>query len=749
MGTQLWLAIAATLVAGMQIGFLFLEAGFVRSKNSINVALKNVADFALALVAFAFFGAAIMFASGGSFIGFEWSYAGYDDSGELVLFFLFQALFCGTAATIVSGAVAERTQFTSYLIVTLPLTAVFYPIVGHWAWASILPGGANASGWLEALGFVDFAGSTVVHLTGGMAALAVLVVLGPRLNRYNEAGEAEAVQGHNPVLAGAGALMLLVGWLGFNTGGLAPDSDEFARSFANTLFAASAGCLAACAVGQWMEGYFRVDRMINGLLIGLVAITASAPFATATGALCLGAVAGAASIFVVNFIEQRLKIDDAVYAVTVHGFGGAIGTLAVPFVIRPEHATMSALSQLGVQALGIISIGSFVFAAMYAVSLAMHRRGKLRVTEEAEEQGLNFAEHGASLGSLSLARTLQEINKGQADLSTRFDYHPMEDGSEIADALNVFLAKVELAEREADAEMESLLVKERDRADRTEQLMQTFQADFASMVSELKSHSSALASGSEALSKQSNISGGLVDHVRKQAEDTVSTAEQMSQGARKLADALEAVGKKVAEANRATELAGEASRKGAEIASTLESSTFEIGKLVAMIHHISDQTKMLSLNAKIEAVRAGDAGKGFTVVSDEVNQLAKQAEAASVKIGTIVQSLETLIGSSIAQFRSIDQNIELVRSVAAEAEHSAQAQRATSGELAKLIEAAKTQALGNGAAVSQVSENFRRSQQTIGEIDGSAQGLEGLADRIDSEVETLRGRLALGSAAKD
>ncbi len=748
MEVQLWLAIAATLVAGMQIGFLFLEAGFVRSKNSINVALKNIADFALALVAFAFFGAAIMFSSGGGFAGFELAYAGYDGGSELMLFFIFQALFCGTAATIVSGAVAERTQFTSYLIVTLPLTALIYPLVGHWSWASILPGGTNEAGWLEAMGFIDFAGSTVVHLTGGAAALAVLTVLGPRLKRFNEAGEAQHVQGHNPVLAGAGALMLLVGWLGFNTGGLAPDSDEFARAIANTLYAGSAGCLAACAVGQWVEGYFRVDRMINGLLIGLVAITASAPFAGPKSALLLGAFAGASSIFAVNYLERNLRIDDAVYAVTVHGFGGAIGTLAVPLVIRTEYVTQSLLKQLAVQAIGVLAIGMFVFATMYVCALAMHRRGRLRVSAEDEEHGLNFTEHGASLGSLSLARTLEEINNGKADLSTRIDYEPMEDGSEIAEALNAFLVKVEQAEQEAAAKLNTQIVQERERADRTEGLMRSFQSEFATMVGDLKRQSDALSKGSETLAKQSLTSGGLVGHVRKQADETVSMTEKMSDGASRLAEALEAVSAKISEANSATDKAGQASRKGAEIATTLESSAGEIGHLVAMIQNISDQTKILALNAKIEAARAGEAGKGFTVVSDEVTRLADQAENASEDIAQIVASLQNLIGSSIAQFRAIDQNIEVVRGVAAAAEDSANAQRTTSGELARLIDTAKTQALGNGAAVSQVSENFRRAQETIDEIDGSAQSLDGIANRIDHEVDSLRQRIKHASGIK-
>ncbi|WP_394731251.1 methyl-accepting chemotaxis protein [Altererythrobacter sp. GH1-8] len=738
---QIWLAVAIVLVTGMQIGFLFLEAGLVRSKNSINVALKNIADLALALLAYSFFGAAIMFASGGSLIGFDLTYVGYDDQSEVIMFLMLQALFCGTAATIVSGAVAERTQFTSYLILTLPLTALIYPIIGHWTWASLLPGGENRPGWLEAIGFIDHAGSSIVHMTGGVAALAVLMVIGPRMKRFDPDGGVRPVQGHNPVLAGAGALMLLVGWLGFNSGGLTPGSDEFARAIANTLLAGAGGCLAACIAGHLNEGYFRVDRLINGLLVGLVAITASAPVASAISASLLGLVAGAASVHVANYLERNLKIDDAVYAVAVHGFGGVIGTLAVPLVLRPGIGTLGIFEQFAVQALGVVVIGGFTFASMYAMAYLMHQRGKLRVSREVEEHGLNFAEHGATLGSLALARMLEDINRGQADLSSRFEFEPMEEGSEIAEALNTFLASVESAERAADAELKKLIVEERDRADRTEHLMRQFQADFAAMVAELKAHSNALAQGSITLSEQSQTSGGLVEQVRDQAGQTVRIAEQMSEGARQLATALEAVGAKVAQANRASERAGEASRKGAEIASTLESSTGAIGKLVAMIQNISDQTKLLSLNAKIEAVRAGDAGKGFTAVSAEVNQLAQQTEAASDEIGRIVESLQTLIGSSIAQFRAIDKDIDFVRCVAADAQDSAQAQRQTSSELARLIGAAKEQALGNGVAVSKVTDNFKRSLETIGAIDGSAQGLEGLAMRIDGEVQALTARI--------
>jgi len=752
MGQAIWLAIAATLVAGMQIGFLFLEAGFVRSKNSINVALKNIADFGLAVLAFCFFGAAIMFAQSSGVLGFDASLIGYSERGDIILFLVFQSLFCGTAATIVSGAIAERTRFSSYIILTLPLTALIYPVIGHWAWASGMPGGSG-EGWLEAMGFIDFAGSTIVHLTGGVAALAILLVVGPRRDRFDDDEGSKSIHGHSPVLAGAGALMLLVGWLGFNTGGLAPDQDEFARSFANTMFAGSAGCLSACIIGRAVEGYYRSDRMINGMLIGLVAITASAPYATAIGTLLLGASAGALSIFVANTLENRFRIDDAVYAVTVHGVGGAFGTLAVPFLLRAEFAELGLFDQLWVQIVGVATVSIVVFAPMYVASLTLHRRGRLRVSEEMELHGLNFSEHGALLGNVAMARTLEQINSGTADIRTRLQFDPFEEGSEVAQALNTFLDKVERTQRVASDRIErdrqrmsEMADRERARADRTDRVMRECQGQFGNLVDALKAQALDLASGSDRLASHSVESGGLVEHVREHASETVQVAEQMAQGAELLAQTLEEVAQKVAQASGASAQAETASRKGAEIAGTLEQSTREIGKLVALIQSISDQTTLVALNARIEAARAGEAGLGFSVVSEEIGTLARQAEGASNEISGIVSALTDLIGQSIAQFRAIDGNMATVREVSLNAERSALAQRDTSTGLTKLIEEARAQALENGAVVSQVSQSFGDTSTTIDHIRGSSGQIDKLASQIDHEVQNLRATLAGGAA---
>lgn len=759
MAKDIWLAVACVLVASMQLGFLFVEAGFVRSKNSINVSLKNVADFAVAVLSFNLVGAAIMFGPGSSVIGFDAGLIGYSGDGTVIVYLMMQALFCGTSATIISGAVAERMKFTAYMITMIPLTMLVYPIIGHWAWASGLRGG-TAQGWLEALGFIDFAGSSVVHLTGGASALALLLVIGARSGRF-EAREAQGeggpaiVHGHSPILAGGGALILLVGWLGFNSAGLTPGTTEFARAISNTLYAGAAACLAAAIFAKHRDGYFRADRMINGLLVGLVAITASAPHATLWGAIIASALIAIGSIILADWLESRRKIDDAVYAVSVHGFGGLAGTLAVPFVIHSGTSELGFLTLLLVQLLGVAAIGLFAFTAMWCVGSWMHRRGYLRVSVDDELQGLNQSEHRAVLGHASLIEALANITKGDADLSTRVNVDPFEDGGDLAAALNVFLDKVEVAEKQASdklraeqVELANMADRESARADLTEQTLRRFQLEFSALVADLKQQAMGLANGSRRLADHSDDSSELVSHAKDEAEATVSIAEQMSQGASLLAQTLEDVARKVAEASNATRDAESASRSGAKIAATLESSIREIGQLVAMIDSISAQTDLLAVNAKIEAMLAGDAGRGFTVISEEIGQLAKKTTNASGEIAAIVNALVQLIGSSIAQFRSIDHNILLVRRVAEEAEHSASMQRETGEALSGLIAEARDKTLASGTAAKQVSESFVAASKTIADIDHSAYALDELAQRFDQRFSELRTSLAGSSVDK-
>lgn len=760
MAVSVWLALASILVVLMQVGFLLLEAGFVRSKNSINVAMKNIADFAVAIIGFFLLGAAIMFGFGGGVLSFNADLMAFEGTGEgsaeVLSFLIFQAMFCGTAATILSGAVAERMQFHSYLLVIIPLTLIVYPVVGHWAWGGHLPQ-ASSAGWLESIGFIDFAGSSVVHLTGGAAALAVLLVIGPRAGRFSGDDEtAQAIQGHSPVLAATGAMFLLVGWLGFNTGGLAPGSDAFARALTNTVLAGSAGALGGMIAGSLMENHLRPDRIINGLLAGLVAITASAPYANGLGAICAGAIIAFLAVLGGEMLEKRFRIDDAVYAVSVHAMSGFLATVAVPLLASPTVLTHSFATQIGVQALGAASIGGFVFCTMWFYTRALSAVRQLRVDAESEEQGLNMAEHGALLGHAPLTQLLHDINRGKADLGTRIEFDYFQEGGDLALALNGFLDNVEAAEREAGErlrrEQHLSLMTERRRANAVEEVLARFQNDFSGLVHTLRNHATSLDEQTHHLTEHATLSTQAVGDASGNARDTVAIAERMSQGAKLLAETLDRVGDDVARARDAADAAGSASEQGLEMAQTLESSTAEIGKLVAMIADISEQTDILAINANIEAARAGRAGRAFSVVSDEILSLSKRTRTASGDIGDIVDSLTKLIGRSVAQFRAIGSHVDTVRGVADVAQQSVGDQRQTGRELTALIEDARKISIDGGETVDQVADRMSKAGEATALVGSSADEIAGLAQQIDSRFSAMRTaltRIDAGTPADD
>jgi ammonium transporter, Amt family len=346
---HVWTMLAAALVFLMQGGFLLLEAGLVRSKNSINVAQKNIADFIIAGCAFWLVGFGLMFGpSTGGWFGLAnpfWNHSGDWD----FTFFVFQLVFCGTAATILSGAVAERMRFGGYLAAAVAVALFIYPVFGHWAWGNLLV--ADNEAWLADLGFIDFAGSTVVHSVGGWIGLAAIVVAGARIGRFDEAGNPLPIHGHSAVLATMGAILLWVGWIGFNGGSTTAGTPAFAHIISNTMLSACFGGAVAMTLGRLHEGLHRPVWPINGVLGGLVGITAGCDVLTTTGAIAVGLTSGIVVVYATRFMENRLKLDDAVGAVAVHGVCGAWGTVLLA-VLMPAEALgeVSRLHQIGVQA---------------------------------------------------------------------------------------------------------------------------------------------------------------------------------------------------------------------------------------------------------------------------------------------------------------------------------------------------------------------------------------------------------------
>ncbi len=386
----LWTLIAAILVFFMQPGFAMVEAGFTRAKNAVNILMKNLMDFSMGSIMYWAIGFGLMFgtSAGGWFgtSGFFLSDFSPDGDQWVLVFWMFQVVFAATAATIVSGAMAERTKFTAYLIYSAILTALIYPIFGSWAWGSLYKG----DGWLEGLGFIDFAGSTVVHSVGGWAALAGAMVLGPRMGKYAKDGSIRPILGHNIPLAALGVFILWMGWFGFNAGSTTTADTSIAMIAVNTNLAAAAGAIAAM-VTSWIKfGKSEISMSLNGALAGLVGITAGCANVAPLSAVVIGAIAGVIVVMSVLFIDQKLKIDDPVGAISVHGVCGAWGTLAAGLF----NMGGVSMSIIGVQLLGILACFVWTFGTAFAMFKLIAATNGLRVSPEEEMEGLDYSEHG-------------------------------------------------------------------------------------------------------------------------------------------------------------------------------------------------------------------------------------------------------------------------------------------------------------------------------------------------------------------
>ena len=383
-----WTLLGAALVFFMQAGFAMVETGFTRSKNAGNIIMKNLMDFSLGTPIYWLIGFGIMFGGTGAIIGgFDFTTNG-GEGGFTTL--IFQTVFCATAATIVSGAMAERTKFSSYCIYSMVISAVIYPISGHWVWGG---------GWLAQLGFHDFAGSTAVHMVGGVAALVGAAFLGPRIGKYDKNGKPKAIPGHSLTLGALGVFILWFCWFGFNgasTVAMTNGAYESAASvYVTTNMAAAVATVAVMCITWIRYGKPDVSMTLNGSLAGLVAITAGCDMVTPLGAAIIGICAGFAVVFGIEFVEKVLKIDDPVGAVGVHGVNGALGTLLTGLFAKDQglfygHGAHFFLVQL----LGVVCVIAWVAVTMTIVFFIIKHTIGLRVSEEEEIRGLDVMEHG-------------------------------------------------------------------------------------------------------------------------------------------------------------------------------------------------------------------------------------------------------------------------------------------------------------------------------------------------------------------
>lgn len=412
----LWVILASMLVFWMNAGFAMLEAGLQQAKNCVNICAKNFVVFALSSIAFWFIGWGLMFGNGNGFMGMEGLFmlSGADNSPAIgaayqgayaamnwtsvpfLAKFFFQLVFAGTAATIVSGAVGGRIKFHAFVIFSLVLVGILYPLSGHWIWGG---------GWLALRGFWDFAGSTVVHSMGGWASLAGVMVLGPRIGKYRSDGSVNPIMGHNMALATLGCLILWLGWFGFNPGStMAASPADIARICITTNMAAAAGTVAAYLTAWAILGKPDLSMIINGCLAGLVAITAPCAWVSVGGSIVIGAVGGVLVVFVVLLFD-KLKLDDPVGVFGVHLANGIWGTLAVGLFACAPFAGGAAQPPLGLfygggmkslidQLIGVVAVGAFTFIASYIVWTILKFTMGIRVSREEEIRGLDIGEHG-------------------------------------------------------------------------------------------------------------------------------------------------------------------------------------------------------------------------------------------------------------------------------------------------------------------------------------------------------------------
>ena len=381
---SLWVVIAGILVMFMQPGFMLVETGFTRSKNSVNIVMKNFMDFSVGAITYWAFGFALAY--GGTTLGGFLAYGSFFLEGDSLTYF-FQVVFAATAATIVSGAVAERTKFSAYLMFQPFICGLIYPIVTHWVW--------SGQGWLGDLGFIDFAGSGVVHMVGGFAALAAVTVVGPRIGKFDDQGSPLPLPGSSMVAGALGVFILWFGWYGFNVGSALAAVDVDLASIAVTTTLSAAAASISAMYTSMISGKPDVSMTLNGALAGLVGITAGCANVNNLGAVLIGLVSGVLVVYSINFIEKK-GFDDAVGAISVHGVCGAWGVIAVAIFDTNDGLINGGSSLFVPQIIGMLAIAAWAYITSFIVLKAIDSAVGLRVTPEEEIAGLDASEHGTT-----------------------------------------------------------------------------------------------------------------------------------------------------------------------------------------------------------------------------------------------------------------------------------------------------------------------------------------------------------------
>lgn len=638
-----WIVIAASMVLLMQAGFTALESGVTRAKNSSNVAMKNITDFITSVLIFFFIGYALMFGdSVNGLFGFSgFSLSNLSEPMDYAVF-VFQATFAGTAATIISGAVAERMRFSSYVIVSLIVVGLIYPISGHWIW--------SGDGWLAQKGMVDFAGSTVVHSLGAWVGLVGAIILGPRIGRFDENGNPNKMHGHNLVFAVMGVLVLFFGWFGFNGGSTLKGDSSVAVIIANTLLAASAGGVSCFLVSMTTsKGEVQIEKLLNGIVGGLVAVTAGCAVLEPSGAVWLGLSAGIIVYYAEEIVLHVFKIDDPVNVIAAHGVAGAWGTIALAFFAPTENLPLgNVFDQLGVQVQGVIAIMAWGIGMGYVLFKTLKLLGVLRVPPEAEIAGLNVHEHGATSGLMETMVTMQGIvaanqGTGESDLTKRVT---VEQGTEEGDVASLFNQLIHTFHNTIVEIKNSTL----DISDAAKVMRQT-SLELDDDASKQRQH----------ITEITESIGSMSSTFADVALNTTQTADATKQASSQIAEMQTAMQQTFTSVKT---LANGIDESHHVVTELLEQNV-AISTILETISSISDQTNLLALNAAIEAARAGDAGRGFSVVADEVRLLSQKTSESTESIQTLINALQA---SSEKASTTMNTSIEVAQDTVINAE---------------------------------------------------------------------------------